>query len=301
MRIKKHNWAFHAMLSPGMILLFIFNVIPMIGIIIAFQRYSPFAPRWGLASPWVGLQNFRTLLFVHPDAMQVVRNTIIIASWRIVLMLTVPVAFAILLNECLNIGAKRVIQTIVYLPHFLSWVIVGAMFMQFFSPTGIVNTMLLSLGILQEPISFMRSNTWFRPIVIGTDVWKNFGFASIVYIAAITNIDPNLFEAAEIDGANRWQRISRITIPCVKPTIVLMGTLALGGILSVSGDQILNMYSIPVYRTGDVVSTFVYRIGILNMRFHLATAMELMTSVIGMVLIIISWFLARKFAGYSIF
>jgi putative aldouronate transport system permease protein len=295
------NGAYHLMMTPAIVLLFIFNVIPIIGLIIAFQRYNPVAPFFGLASPFVGLRNFYTIFVMHPDSRQVIINTLIIAIAKIILFVVVPVVFALLLNECRTRWAKRAIQTAVYLPHFISWVIAGAMFRQIFAMTGLVNTALVGLGILDEPIMFMASNVWFRPIIIFTDIWKGFGYSAIVYISAITAIDLNLYEAADIDGANRWQKMGYITFPGILPTIILMSTLALGSILNAGFDQIFNMYNPAVYRTGDVLDTFVYRIGLVNLQFHLATALGLAKSVISMLLIILSYKLADRYAGYRIF
>ena len=301
MRIKKHSLSYHSMMLPGVILLFIFSVVPMVGIYMAFLRYSPFAPFWGLGSTFVGWANFEFIFMRHPAAVQVMINTVIIAILKIIAMLIVPVTFAILLNECLNVKLKRSIQTIVYLPHFLSWVIAGAMFTQILAPMGMVNAFLLNVGLISEPIGFFTSDTWFRPIVIATDIWKSFGFSAVIYIAAITSIDLNLFEAAEIDGANRWQKIKNITVPCILPTIILMSTLALGGILNAGFDQIFNLYNPMVYATGDIIDTFVFRVGIEQAQYHIATAVGLVKSFVSMILIIISWFLANKFAGYRIF
>jgi len=286
---------------PGVILLFIFSVVPMVGIYMAFLRYSPFAPFWGLGSTFVGWDNFEFIFMRHPAAVQVMINTVVIAVMKIIAMLVVPVTFAVLLNECLSVRIKRSVQTIVYLPHFLSWVIAGAMFTQILSPTGMVNSLLMNIGISSEPIGFLTSDTWFRPVVILTDIWKSFGFSAVIYIAAITSIDPTLFEAAEIDGANRWQKIKHITIPCILPTIILMSTLALGGILNAGFDQIYNLYNPMVYNTGDIIDTFVFRVGIEQAQYHVATAVGLVKSVVSMILIIISWALASKFAGYRIF
>jgi len=301
MKIKGHNLSYHSMMLPGIILLFIFSVIPMVGIYMAFLRYSPFAPWWGLGSTFVGWDNFEYIFFRHPAATQIMINTVVIAVMKIVAMLVVPVTFAVLLNECLSVKFKRSVQTIVYLPHFLSWVIAGAMFTQILSPTGMVNTFLMNLGITNEPIGFLMSDVWFRPVVVFTDIWKSFGFSAVIYIAAITSIDPTLFEAAEIDGANRWQKIKHITIPCILPTIILMSTLALGGILNAGFDQIYNLYNPMVYNTGDIIDTFVFRVGIEQAQYHVATAVGLVKSFVSMILIIISWGLASKFAGYRIF
>ena len=298
LRKKSLDIYYHAMLLPGVILLLIFSIIPMFGLIMAFQKYSPIKGFFG--SKFVGLYNFQTILFRSPDTMQVVFNTVYIAVAKILLGLLVPVIFALLLNECRIKWFKRGIQTIVYLPNFLSWVIVAAMFSHIFSYTGIVNDILKTLG-QKEAIMFMASNTWFRPIIIFTDVWKVFGFNAIVYIAAITGIDVNLYEAGDIDGANHWQKMRFITFPGILSTIILMATLSLGNVLNAGFDQIFNMYNPNVYETGDILDTLVYRIGLQNLQYSLGTAVGLFKSVISMILIILSYKLADKFAGYKIF
>lgn len=297
MRRKSLDIYYHALLFPGVAMLFIFSIVPMGGLIMAFQKFEPI--RGILGSPFVGLRNFQ-FLFLNPSTPQVIFNTVYISLFKIVLGILVPVIFALLLNECRVHWVKRTMQTIVYLPNFLSWVIVAAMFMNIFSYTGIVNSVLKLFGVA-EPIIFMASNTWFRPIVIFTDVWKNFGFNAVIYIAAMTSIDPNLYEAGDIDGANRLQKIIYITIPSIMPTIVLMTTLALGNILNAGFDQIFNMYNANVYQTGDILDTFVYRIGLANLQYSMGTAVGLIKSVISMILIYTSYKLADKFAGYKIF
>ncbi|GHU71012.1 sugar ABC transporter permease [Clostridia bacterium] len=301
--VKKRVYSvpYHVMMIPALILLIIFKVIPIIGTVMAFERYNPAAPWFGLASKWVGLQNFHTIFFRHPDAPQVIINTLIIAVSKILLNLVIPVLFALLLCECRITWLKRGIQTVVYLPHFLSWVIAGVMFRQIFSTTGLINTALINLKLVPEPIMFMASNVYFRPIVVLTDIIKGFGYSAVVYIAAITSIDVALYEAADIDGANRWQKMRFVTFPGILPTIVLMMTLALGNVLNAGSDQILNMYNPTVYRTGDILDTFVYRIGLQQLQFHLATAVGLVKSIISMLLIIVSYKLADRFAGYRIF
>src|SRR5665647_792941 len=214
MRNKKHELYYHAMILPGMMLLFIFSIIPMFGIIMAFQKFTPVKGMIG--SPFVGLDNFK-LLLMYPDVRQVIGNTVIIAIAKIILGIIVPVFFAILLNEIRTIWLKRTIQTVVYLPYFLSWVILAVMFSNIFSYTGMANKIIeLSGG---EPIMFMINNKWFRTIIITTDIWKGFGYSSVIYIAAMTNIDLNIYEAADIDGANRWQKIIYITLPSITPII----------------------------------------------------------------------------------
>ena len=294
---------YYAMLLPGIVLLLVFSIAPMGGFIIAFEKYVPI--KGMLGSKWVGLNNFR-LLFMFPDVTQVIKNTVFIAVCKIVLGLFVPVAFTLLLNECRSRWFKRSIQTIVYLPNFLSWVIVAAMFVQIFSVTGIVNTALKLFG-LSQPIIFMASNVWFQPIVIFTDIWKTFGFSAVVYIAAISNIDMNLYEAAGMDGANRWQKMKHITVPSIMTIVILMATLSLGNVLNAGFDQIFNMYNPAVYQSGDILDTYTYglafgRAGSSGLqRFDLATAMGLFKSVISFILIVTAYRLANRFSDYTVF
>ena len=296
MRYKSHQYYYLGMILPGMLLLFIFSILPMCGITVAFQD---FVPRKGLfGSEWVGLKHFERL-FIRAEVRNALRNTLIIAVWKIVLNIIVPVAFALLLNEVRSVVYKRVLQTVVYLPHFLSWVILGILFSYIFSYNGLFNQALSIFGIERQ--MHMIRNESFRAIIIGTDVWKEFGYGAIIYLAAITGIDPNVYEAAEIDGANRWQRAVRITLPSILSTIVLMATLALGRVLNAGFDQIFVMYSPLVYETGDIIDTYVYRTGLLQAQFSFSTAVGLFKSAVSFVLIIISYFLANKFVGYTIF
>jgi len=296
MRIKSNEKYYHLMLFPGMVLLLIFSIIPMFGIVIAFQKFLPAKGIFG--SKFVGFANFE-LLLMYPDVRNVILNTMIIAVSKIILGLIVPVAFAILLNELRSVQYRRVIQTVVYLPNFLSWVILAIMFNNIFSYTGMVNQLVMLFG--GEPIIFMISNTWFRPIVIGTDVWKTFGYGAVIYLAAISNIDQNIYEAAAIDGANRWHKIVYVVLPSILPTIILMATLALGNVLNANFDQILNMYSPLVYETGDIIDTYVYRMGIQKLQYSFGTAVGLTKSVVSFVLLTLSYKLAEKFAGYTLF
>lgn len=296
MKNTKDQLSYHSMILPGMIMLAIFNIAPMFGIVMAFQKFVPAKGIFG--SKWVGLDNFK-ILMNYPDVYNVIWNTLIIAVAKLILGIIVPVIFAILLNEVRNAGLKRTIQTIVYLPHFLSWVILALMFQNIFSYTGMVNSLVKALG--GEPVMYLISNTWFRPIVIFTDVWKGFGYSAVIYLATITGIDPQLYEAGEIDGANRWHKMRYITFPALKGTIVLMATLALGNILNAGFDQIFNMYSPLVYETGDIIDTYVYRMGLEKLQYSMGTAVGLFKSVISFILIASSYKLADKFAGYRIF
>lgn len=284
------------MLFPGMIFLILFHLIPMVGIIMAFQNFQPAKGIFG--SEWIGLENFRRI-FLLPDSRQIIGNTVIIAVSKLVLGTIAAVVFALLLNECRNIVLKRIVQTSVYLPHFLSWVILAVMFSNLFSYTGVVNQVAGLFGA--EPTMFLVSNKWFRPIVILGDVWKEFGYNSIIYVAAMTGIDPTLYEAGSIDGATRMQKILHITLPGILPTIVLMATLNMGQVLNAGFDQILNLYSPLVYETGDIIDTYVYRVGLLGLQYSFGTAVGLFKSVISFALLVISYRLADKFAGYRIF
>lgn len=296
MKNKRDQISYHIMLLPGMVFVAIFSLLPMFGIVMAFQNFQPAKGIFG--SEWVGLQNFETLM-LFPDVKNVILNTIIIAVSKLILNIIVPVIFAVLLNEVRNRTLKRTMQTIVYLPYFLSWVILALMFQNIFSYTGMVNQLVQALG--GEPVMYLISNDYFRPIVILTDVWKNFGYGAVVYLATITGIDPQLYEAGEIDGANRWDKMIHITLPALKGTIILMATLSLGNVLNAGFDQIYNMYSPLVYETGDIIDTYVYRMGLEKLQYSLGTAVGLFKSVISFVLILASYKLADKFAGYRIF
>ncbi|NOU88734.1 ABC transporter permease subunit [Paenibacillus sp. LMG 31460] len=296
MRDKKTLLHYHLMMLPGVLLLFVFSIVPMFGIVMAFQRFVPGKKIW--KQDWIGFDNFTFMLQI-PDSKQVLFNTIIIASMKIIAGIIVPVTFALLMNEVRLNKFKRTVQTIVYLPHFMSWVILAGIMVNILSLEGILNQILAIFGV--DPIMFLASNTWFRHIVVWSDVWKEFGFGAIVYLAALTGISPALYEAAEIDGASRFQKLFYITIPGIMPTIVLLTTLSLGNVLNAGFDQIFNLYNPLVYSSGDIIDTYVYRIGIVQMQYGLATAVGLLKSVVAIVLIAISYRLAYKFAGYRIF
>lgn len=288
--------SYQLMLLPGIIMLLIFIIVPLFGIVIAFQNYVP--AKGILGSEWVGLEWFK-YIFIMPDGLQVFWNTLVIAVGKIIMNIIVPVAFALLLNEAKNKLFKRTVQTIVYMPYFLSWVILGSIFSTMFSTDGIINQFIEMFG--GEATMFLGSNDWFRPIIILTDTWKNFGYNAIIYLAALLSIDPNLYEAAAIDGAGRARQLWSITLPSLVPTIILMTTLSLGNVLNAGFDQVFNMYNPMVYETGDIIDTYVYRVGLVDMQFSLSTAVGFTKSIISSVLIIVSYALARKFAGYRIF
>ncbi|KAF6569552.1 sugar ABC transporter permease [Paenibacillus polymyxa] len=296
MRSLQRTWPFHIMLLPAIIFLIVFSYIPMGGIVMAFQNYKPWLGITG--SEWVGLDNFR-FLFQREDSLQVVWNTLIIAVLKMFFNLVVPFVFAILLNEIRKVGLQRSIQTLVYLPHFLSWVILGGILIDLLATDGFMNRILGSLGI--QPIFFLGDNNWFRFTVIVSDIWKEFGYNTIVFLAALAGINPSLYEASEMDGASRWRQTLHITVPSLIPMVVVVGTLALGNVLNAGFDQIFNLYNPLVYQKGDIIDTFVYRTALINGEMGFATAIGLFKSVISMILILISYRLAYKWAGYRIF
>ena len=296
--ILKRQIPFHIMLLPGVIFTFIFSYIRMVGMKMAFEKFIPAKGLFG-DQEWIGLENFE-YLFAMPGAIQALRNTVVIAFWKIVLGLIVPIVVAIMLNEVRSSKFRRTIQTIIYMPYFLSWIVFSGVLIDILSPsTGVVNQMLNAVGI--KSIFFLGSNDYFQPTVIWTDVLKNFGFNSIVYLAAITGIDLSLYEAATMDGASRFQKIRYITLPGIRMIVILMTVLALGNVLNAGFDQIQNLMSPQVYETGDIVDTFIYRIGLIDAQYGTATAMGLLKSVVSFVFISTAYFIAGKFFDYQIF
>lgn len=280
---------FLGMILPGIIFILIFSYGPMFGLLMAFQDYVP--AKGVLGSEFVGFEHFR-YLFSLPDIFLVTKNTIFIAFWKIVFNTIVPILFAILLNEVRVKWMKRSIQTIVYLPHFLSWVILASVVVNLFSLDGTVNQILQNFGV--EPLNFLGSNQLFPRLLIGTDVWKSFGYSSIVYLAAITSIDPGLYEAATMDGASWSKKVWHVTLPGMMPFILLMTILSLPNILNAGFDQIYNLYSPVVYQSGDIIDTYVYRIGLIGRDYSLGIAVGLVKSVIGLFLIWSSNKIAEK-------
>lgn len=287
----------YLMLIPGLIIIFIYSYVPMIGIGIAFQRFIP--AKGFFHSEWIGLSNF-TYILQLPDTFPVLWNTVIIAVLKMIAGLIVPLVVSLLLNEVSKSAFKRGVQTLIYLPHFLSWVILGGILVDLLSPSeGLVNQAIKALG--GDAVFFLADNRWFRFILILSDIWKEFGFSTIVYFAALTSINPTLYEAAAIDGASRWRQTWNVTLPGITPIIILLATLSLGNVLNAGFDQIFNLYSPIVYETGDVLDTMIYRMGLVDAQYGLATAMGLFKSVVSFILITISYWLAYRFANYRIF
>jgi len=284
------------MIVPGFVWMLLFSIVPMVGIVMAFQDYNPRMGWFG--SEFVGLEHFE-YLFSMSDAWRVMRNTLIIAISKMVLNIVVPLAFALMLNEVRNQRYKKIVQTVVYLPHFLSWVILASIILNIFGRNGVINAITGIFGA--DPVVFMQDDSIFQPLVIGTDVWKEFGYNAVIYLAALTGINPNLYEAAAIDGAGRWKSMWNITIPGLTPTIILLAVLGLGSVLNAGFDQVFNLYNPLVYSTGDILDTWVYRMGLVQLQFSLATAAGLLKSVVSFVLIVSSYIIAYKVADYRVF
>ena len=296
MQVKSFYKHYYLMLLPGLLWVFVFKIIPMFGVVMAFQRFNP--GKGILGSAWVGLKNFEYMLQLN-DSKTIFFNTAFIAVLKIIFNLIVPILVALMLNELRLNSLKRGIQTVIYLPHFLSWVILAGIMLDVFAYHGPVNSVRSAAG--NQPILFFARAELFVPLVVGSDVWKEFGFNAVVYLAALTATNPELYEAAAIDGASRFQRIIHITLPGIRTVVILMSVLGLRNVLDANFDQIFNLYNPLVYSSGDIIDTWVYRMGLLQMQYGLATAIGLLKSVIGFVMISFSYFLARKYANYNIF
>ena len=288
---------FHLMLMPGMILLAIFWLVPLIyGLYMPFINYKP--AKGFVGSDFVGLKYFKYMLHMK-DFQHALVNTVLMAVCKLLLGLIAPVIFALLLNEASNKFFNKSLQTVVFFPHFISWVLLAGVMIDFLSPsTGLLNQVLKFFG--HEPIFFLADNKYFRWTMIFSDTWKEFGWGSIIYLASISSIDPALYESAVIDGAGRFKQALYITLPSMLPLIVLSAVLSMGNILSANFDQIFNLYSPTVYETGDVLDTLIYRIGLVNRQYSLSAAVSLVKSIVSICLISGSYKVAEKTVGYRV-
>lgn len=284
------------LLLPAFLSVLFFKYIPMWGVTIAFKKYSPFLGYWG--SPWVGLKYFR-MFFESKDAFRIIRNTFLLSFYSLLFGFPAPIILALILNEVRNSRFKKLVQTITYMPHFISTVVVVSMLFMFLSPTtGIINRVLESLGM--EKINFMGSSEWFRPIYVISGIWQGVGWGSIIYLAAISKVDIQLYDSAVIDGANKFRQILHITIPCIVPTIISLLILNMGRILSVGFEKVFLMQSPIIYETSDVIQTFVYRQGLQNANFSYATAIGLFENIIGLVFVVSTNFIAKRVGETSL-
>lgn len=296
-RIKQQRFLL-MMVLPGMVWLLVFCYFPMYGCQIAFQNYR-ITDTLG-SSEWVGLKWF-TKFFRDPLFVQVMKNTLGISLLKLVFGFTAPIVFALLLNEIRNMKFKRVVQTISYLPHFLSWVILGGIMITWLSDTGVINKVLIAMGVLEEGVSFLAKPEYFWGISVISEIWKELGWGAIIYLAAISGIDPSLYEAAEIDGANRFQRLWYITLPEISGTIAILFILQVGSIMGSNFDQIFVLRNALNDSASNVIDIFVYKIGIGNGSYSYATAIGLFRSVISLLLLLVANKVTEKLEGSSLF
>lgn len=283
------------MILPGLVLVFIFSYIPMYGIIIAFEKYNPV--KGYFRGQWVGLQYF-VEFFTNPLAWRIIRNTFLLGVYSLLLGFPAPIILALLMDQLKHMRFKRVVQTISYFPHFISMVVVVGMIKQFFAIDGVAN------GIMQffdmKPVAFLSDPAAFRSIFIGSTIWQEVGWGTILYLAALSNVDPQLMEAAITDGANRWQRVLHISIPTIMPTMVLLLIFSISGILGSDFQKVLLLYTPSNYSTSDILSTYVYRQGIAGGRIEFASAVGLLQSVMSALLIVMANKIAKSVSEYSL-
>jgi putative aldouronate transport system permease protein len=284
------------LLLPGLAFYILFRYKPMYGILIAFKDYRF---RMGImGSPWIGLQVFKELLG-STEFWLVFRNTVIISSYKLLFGFPAPIFLAILLNEVRNFAFKRVVQTISYLPYFISWVVLAGIFFQVLSPSaGPVNYAIKA--ITGRTYYFLGDPGLFRGTIVALSVWKGIGWGAVVYLAALAGVNPELYEAAYIDGANRWQQVVRITLPSILPVITILFILSVGSVVEDDFDQIFNLYRPVVYSVGDVLSTYTYRKGLNEMRYSLATAVGLFQNVLALLLVVMANLLSKRVGEYGI-
>ena len=295
-RYVKYRYLF-LLLAAAFIWTIIFRYGPMYGVIIAFKKYRIFDGIWG--SEWVGLANFARLFSGTTEFGEVFRNTLLISIYRLIFGFPAPIILALLLNEIYQMHFKRVVQTISYLPHFLSWVVLGGVIVQILSPsTGVVNAAIKAFG--GAPIYFLTDTGWFIPVLISTGVWQAVGWASIIFLAAISGVDPQLYESSVMDGAGKLRQVWHITVPSIVPVIIIMLILRFGDILDAGFDQIFNLYNPAVYDVADIIDTYVYRVGLVELNFSFSAAVGLFKNVVGLILVVVVNRIARIFGDYGI-
>ena len=292
----RREWQIYVMLAPMIIWFLLFLYKPMYGLQIAFKDYSIF--RGIVESPWVGWEHFETL-FNNSQFLRAVKNTVIISALSLIFGFPVPIFLALMFNEILHALYRRTCQTIVYLPHFISTVIIAGIVITAFSPSaGIVNTIIGWIGI--EPVYFLIKPEWFRPIFIGSGIWQEAGFSSIIFLAAIAGVNPSLYESAVVDGANRWQMMWKITIPSIMPTIIIMLIIRIGNLMEVGFELIILLYQPATYQTADVINTFIYRQGLQSGQYDLAAAAGLFNAVVAFVLVMIANSISKRVSRISL-
>lgn len=287
-----------AMAIPGAIFMIIFSYLPMYGIVIAFKNYK--ITRTIAEAPWVGLEHFKEF-FNTPDFLNILTNTLGISCLKLVIAFPIAIVFAIMVNELAGSRYKRVVQTVSYLPHFVSWVILGGMMITWLGESGIVNEIFMNLGLINEPIVFLADPNKFWTIALVSDMWKETGWSAIIFLAAISGIDPTLYEAATVDGVGRFKKIWYITLPCIAGTIAIMFIMAVSGLLSANFDQMMVLKNSLNVSKSEVIDTYVYYMGIRSGRFSYATAAGLMQSIVAMILLVTANQVSKKLQDHSLF
>lgn len=288
-RAIRVDWMLYLFLLPGVLYFIIFKYFPMYGVIIAFQDYSPFKGISG--SEFVGLKHFMRF-FEDDQFITVLKNTLLISFYKLIFGFPIPILLAIMLSEVRSRWFSRTAQTLFYIPHFFSWVIFGGIVLQALSSTGIINAVIQWFGF--EPIIFMKEKEYFRGILVISDIIKESGWASIIYLAAIAGVDPSLYEAAKMDGARKWHQIWHITLPGISTTIIVLFILQLGNILELGVQQVFMLYNPLVYEVGDIIDTYVYRVGLTQQKYSFATAVGLFQATVGLILIYAANYGAKK-------
>lgn len=303
-RLRK-NWDLQLLAIPGIVLILIFSYLPMAGLVMAFQNYNVFKGLAGFVeSPWVGFKNFIDF-FNAPEFTSVMTNTLVISALKFVICFPAPILLALMLNELLNMRFKKIIQTITYMPYFLSWVVVsGFVFSLFGAEGGIVNDFLQALGLIDKPVGWLVSEEYFWGILVITNVWKFSGYSAIIYLAAMAGIDPAYYEAASIDGATKLQKIFRITLPCIMPVIIVLLVMQIGNILNAGFDDVFlltnNGKNYALNNVGQTIDTYVYQRGILKQRYSYAAAVGMFKSVFNVIFLVMANKIAKKANGSSI-
>lgn len=288
----------YLLILPGVLYFLVYRYIPMLGIVIAFQNFSPFLGFRG--SEWVGLQHFRTI-FADPEVVRVIWNTLYLSFLQIVFAFPAPIILALLLNELRSELYKRLIQTIVYMPHFLSWVIVVGIFVIFLRGDGLVNNFLQTVLGMEQSVGFLTNPDYFRPLIVLQVIWKEVGWGTIIFLAALAGVNPELYEAATVDGANRWRKMWHITLPAIRTVIVILFILRLGSVLDSGFEQIFLMLNSFNREIGEVLDTYVYYKGIQQTDYSFATAVGLFKSIVGLVLIVGANYLAKRFGQEGVY
>lgn len=295
-KLIRDRWLY-IMILPGIIYFIVFKYLPMYGVLIAFKDFSPFLGFFG--SKWVGFKHFERF-FSDPSFYMLFRNTLTLAFYNLVFYFPIPIILALLMNELRSTFYKRYIQTLIYIPHFISWVIVvGMSYVLFTTENGMVNNLIVSMG--GEKINFLISESLFRPMIISQIMWKEAGWGTIIFLAALSGVDPEQYEAAFIDGANRWKQLWHITLPAIRSTIVILFVLRLGNFLDTGFDQIYNMLNAMNREVGEVFDTYVYTVGISQGQFSYSTTVGLFKSLIGLVLIYFANKASKKIGEEGIF